>query len=64
MSAQPDHIHAIDLPMPDDSDLDPDLQKYFAVCQEKLGIVPNVLRSYSVNPERLRAFMAMYNELM
>jgi len=64
MSAQPDHIHAIDLPMPDDSELDPDLQKYFAVCQEKLGMVPNVLRSYSVNPERLRAFMAMYNELM
>ncbi len=64
MTAQPDHIHALDLPIPEADDLDPDLQKYFAVCQEKLGMVPNVLRSYAVAPERLRAFIAMYNDLM
>jgi uncharacterized peroxidase-related enzyme len=64
MSAQPDHIHALDLPIPETGDLDPDMQKYFAVCEEKLGMVPNVLRSYAAVPERLRAFIAMYNELM
>lgn len=64
MSAQPDHIHALDLPIPDTETLDPDLQKYFEVCQDKLGMVPNVLRSYAIAPERLRAFIAMYNDLM
>jgi len=64
MSAQPDHIHAIDLPIPETDDLEPDLKKYFEVCQEKLGMVPNVLRSYAVAPERLRAFISMYNDLM
>lgn len=64
MTAQPDHVHGIDIPIPDTDDLEPDLQKYFAICQEKLGMVPNVLRSYAVAPERLRAFIAMYNDLM
>jgi uncharacterized peroxidase-related enzyme len=64
MTAQPDHIHAVDLRIPDTEDLDEDLRKYFAVCQDKLGMVPNVLQSYAVVPERLRAFIAMYNELM
>lgn len=62
--AQPDHIHAIDLPVPAARDLDPDMQKYFALCEEKLGMVPNVLWSYAATPERLRAFVGMYNELM
>ena len=64
MSAQPDHIHAVDLRIPDAEELDEDLRKYFAVCQDKLGMVPNVLQSYAVVPERLRGFIAMYNELM
>ena len=64
MSAQPDHIHDLDLRIPDAEELDEDLRKYFAVCQDKLGMVPNVLQSYAVVPERLRAFIAMYNELM
>ncbi|MBO6783529.1 MAG: peroxidase-related enzyme [Alphaproteobacteria bacterium] len=64
MTAQPDHIHALDIPVPETDDLDPDLQKYFTVCQEKLGMVPNVLRSYAAMPERLRAFIGMYNDLM
>ena len=31
---------------------------------EKLGFVPNVLSTYSLKPQRLRNFMAMYNEIM
>lgn len=52
------------LPTPEEADLDPDLQKYFAVCREKLGLVPNVLRAYAFRPERLRRFIDSYNEIM
>lgn len=62
--SQPKHIHALDLPVPERSALDEDIQKYFAKCDEKLGMVPNVLLSYAFDQEKLRGFMAMYNELM
>ena len=62
--SQPQHIHALKLAEPKRGELDPDIQKYFAKCDEKLGFVPNVLRAYSFNQEKLRAFMGMYNELM
>ena len=52
------------LPVPDTSALDEDLQKYFAICEEKLGIVPNVLRAYAFRPNRLRRFIDSYNEIM
>ena len=59
---QPDHVSIYDLPDP--SELDEDMAAYFAVCEEKLGMVPNVLRTYSANQDKLRAFAAMYNTLM
>lgn len=59
---QPDHIIKMDLP--DQDSLDEDIQKYFDICQEKLGLIPNVLRAYSVNPEKFRTFSALYNQLM
>ncbi|MBI1207953.1 MAG: peroxidase-related enzyme [Azospirillum sp.] len=59
---QPDHVMA--LPVPEPATLEPDLQKYFAKCTEKLGLIPNVLRAYSLRPNKLRNFMALYNELM
>jgi uncharacterized peroxidase-related enzyme len=37
---------------------------YFAKCEEKLGLVPNVLRSYAFDETKLRAFTDMYNDLM
>lgn len=39
-------------------------QKYFDLCQEKLGMVPNVLRAYAFDIAKLDAFTAMYNDLM
>ena len=39
-------------------------EKYFGVCEEKLGFVPNVLKAYGFNPVKLQAFMDMYNDLM
>lgn len=59
---QPDHV--MKLPVPEPESLDEDLQKYFRVCEEKLGLVPNVLRAYALRPEKLRAFGRMYNDLM
>jgi uncharacterized peroxidase-related enzyme len=39
-------------------------QRYFDICDEKLGMVPNVLKSYAHRPEKLDAFTALYNQLM
>ncbi|MHA6265956.1 peroxidase-related enzyme [uncultured Aliiroseovarius sp.] len=52
----------LNLPMVDP--LPADIQKYFDICDEKLGLVPNVLKAYAFDMEKLRAFSAMYNELM
>ncbi len=38
--------------------------KYFAVCEDRLGMVPNVLRAYAFDIAKLDAFTAMYNDLM
>ncbi len=38
--------------------------RYFEICQEKLGLVPNVLRAYAFDIAKLDAFTAMYNDLM
>ena len=59
---QPDHI--MDLPVPDPDGLDDDLKAFFAKCDDKLGLVPNVLKAYSLRPAKLRNFIALYNELM
>lgn len=59
---QPDSICAY--PVPDPATLDEDLKIVFDKCVDKLGLVPNVLATYSIRPQRLRNFMAMYNELM
>jgi uncharacterized peroxidase-related enzyme len=59
---QPDHVSA--LPIGDAAKLDDDLKAAYAKCIEKLGFVPNVLQAYSLRPQKLRNFMAMYNELM
>ncbi len=53
---------ALDLPMADP--LPPETRKYFDICQEKLGLVPNVLRAYAFDIDKLNAFTALYNDLM
>jgi uncharacterized peroxidase-related enzyme len=59
---QPDHISK--LGVPDPAGLDEDLRAIWAKCVEKLGFVPNVFSAYSLKPQRLRHFMAMYNDIM
>jgi uncharacterized peroxidase-related enzyme len=53
---------ALDLPPVDP--LPQETRKYFDICMEKLGMVPNVLRAYAFDIEKLNAFTAMYNDLM
>ena len=57
-----DQPTALDLPMVDP--LPEATQKYFDVCQDKLGMVPNVLKSYAFDIDKLNAFTGMYNDLM
>ncbi|MBV1868191.1 MAG: peroxidase-related enzyme [Marinosulfonomonas sp.] len=40
------------------------IQKYFKICQEKLGLVPNVLQAYAFDIDKLNAFTGMYNDLL
>ena len=62
MNDPKDQVTALDLapvnPLPDAT------QKYFDICQDKLGMVPNVLKSYAFDIEKLNTFTAMYNDLM
>ena len=57
-----DQPTALDLPALDP--LPEETQRYFDLCVEKLGFVPNVLRAYAFDKAKLDAFTAMYNDLM
>lgn len=57
-----DQPTALDLPMADP--LPEATQKYFDICQEKLGMVPNVLQAYAFDIDKLNAFTALYNDVM
>ncbi|PHQ95935.1 MAG: alkylhydroperoxidase [Marinosulfonomonas sp.] len=45
-------------PLPDTT------QAYFDICQDKLGLIPNVLQAYAFDIDKLNAFTAMYNDVM
>jgi len=57
-----DQPTALNLPMVDP--LPEETQKYFDICMDKLGMVPNVLQAYAFDIEKLNSFTAMYNDLM
>ncbi|KIT15285.1 peroxidase-related enzyme [Jannaschia aquimarina] len=57
-----DRPTALNLPQADP--LPERTRKYFDICNEKLGFVPNVLRAYAFDIAKLDAFTAMYNDLM
>ena len=53
---------ALDLPMV--NPLPEATQKYFDICQDKLGMIPNVLQAYAFDIDKLNAFTGMYNDIM
>ena len=46
------------------AELDEAMKAYFAKCREKLGFIPNVLQAYSFDLAKLKAFIAMSDDLM
>lgn len=54
----------IALKIKQETSLSDDTKAYFDLCQEKLGLIPNVLQAYAFNEKKLRAFTDMYNDLM
>ena len=57
-----DRPTALDLPPVDP--LPDHIAKYFNLCDDKLGYVPNVLRAYAFDETKFDAFSAMYSDLM
>jgi len=52
------------LSVPDEQTLPEDIQAVFAEMRAKPGFVPNVYRAYSLRPQQLRGFIALYNSIM
>ncbi len=52
------------LRLPDQRRLAPEIRAVFDKCMEKIGFVPNVLRSYTLRPAKFELFRRYNNELM
>ena len=59
-----DEVMALDIPPLPPDELAEDLRDYLALCEEKLGFVPNVLTAHAFSSEKLRVFHEFYDELM
>ena len=62
MSKAPKNVTALNLPAMDP--MPENVKKYFKLCKEKLGLIPNVLKAYAFNEKKLNNFTNMYNDLM
>ena len=59
------HLHALPgVPVPTRDSVSNETGEYWDLCEQKLGLVPNVIRAYSFDDEKLNAFTRMYNLLM
>ena len=52
------------LSLHDEQTLPEDIQALFAEMRAKPGFVPNVYRAYSLRPQQLRGFIALYDSIM
>ena len=57
-----ERVHALRLP--DQRKNPPEIRAIFARCLDKIGFVPNVLRSYTLRPRKFELFRRYNNELM
>jgi uncharacterized peroxidase-related enzyme len=60
-AASTEALTALDLPP---APLDAETEAFFQKCRDKIGFVPNVLLAYTHDLAKLKAFSAMYNDLM
>lgn len=56
-------LWSLKIPIKDNSD-DKEINNYLNICKEKLGLVPNILKTNSINKKRFYAFNIFYNRLM
>ena len=52
------------LNVPNEQTLPDDIQAIFAEMRAKPGFVPNVYQAYSLRPQQLRSFIALYDAIM
>jgi uncharacterized peroxidase-related enzyme len=52
------------LHVPEEAVLPEDIRQLYARMREKPGFVPNVYRAYSLRPQQLRGFLALYDAIM
>ena len=57
-------IIALDIEIPEIKNLPSETQKYFGICQEKLGLIPNVLQAYTHEIDQFNAFSQIYSAIM
>ena len=57
-------IIALNIDIPQPEQLPEETQKYLNICQEKLGLVPNVLKTYTHEMQQFDAFSQLYNAIM
>tara|TARA_E500000178_G_C16946159_1_gene718943 strand:+ start:304 stop:864 length:561 start_codon:yes stop_codon:yes gene_type:complete len=43
---------------------DKEIQKFFYICKNKLGLIPNIIRTNSIDKKKFDAFNIFYNRLM
>ena len=41
-----------------------DIKEYLIICEEKLGLVPNILKTNTIDKRKFDAFNIFYNRLM
>ena len=46
------------------SKIDNEMKEYLLVCEKKLGMVPNILKTNTINKKKFDAFNTFYNRLM
>ena len=46
------------------SKIDNEMKEYLIVCEQKLGMVPNILKTNTINKKKFDAFNNFYNRLM
>ena len=46
------------------SKIDSEMKEYLLVCEKKLGMVPNILKTNTINKKKFDAFNTFYNRLM
>ena len=64
MSDQPEATRISRLRVPEEAGLPDDIQALYVQMREKPGFVPNVYRAYSLRPQQLRGFLALYDSIM